>query len=206
MFVFWWAVLNSSSIFFPPLYFFFPRLALHLFIEFVNYLIKKSQEKKTTGRHCPHFLPSLNISVWKFMFWWRLKWTLSLSYILSDWYKCARWLPFDSWCNDRAASSIYIFYLANWSRPPPSPPHTDTHVVFFNLSPGELNIRVALLKAVIKSRQWSLKTCCPTAPHVMSAFRGLIQATTSHKRVNSCSQRALSKHTWLAVKQKPGCL
>lgn len=101
---------------------------------------------------------------------------------------------------------FFFFYLANWSRPPPSPPHTDTHVVFFNLSPGELNFRVALLKAVIKPRQWSLKTCCPTAPHVMSAFRGLIQATTSHKRVNSCSQRTLGKHAWLALKQKPGCL
>lgn len=40
----------------------------------------------------------------------------------------------------------------------------------------------------------------------MSAYMGLIRATTSHKRGNSYSQRTLGKHAWPALKQKPGCL
>lgn len=100
------------------------------------------------------------------------------------------------------------FTLANWSSPPPSP-HTHTHTLsFFNLSPGELNFRVALLKALIKHRQWrSLKTCV-VQQLLLSCqlLGGLIQATTSHKRVNSSSQRTLGKHAWPALKQNPGCL
>lgn len=71
--------------FFSFILFLPPPCSTFIYRVIINYLIKKSRERKT-GRRCSHFLPSLNVPVWKFkrviFLSWRLKRTSSRSYVL----------------------------------------------------------------------------------------------------------------------------